>query len=230
MITVRGCEGAKVRRCERAMVPGRIFRTSSSSRSVRPAATPAPSHLRTFAPSHLRTGSLMRVLNTEQMRDADRRTIEEIGLPSIVLMENAGRQVAAAMESAFAPLASKRVAVLCGRGNNGGDGLVVARVLLERSIDVGVYLFASAAEVRGEARTNLDVLGALGVDVIEISGAPAWELHGIDRHQRRRHRRRVVRDGAEGPAHGLDRDRDRRPERRADARRVDRPAQRPVGR
>jgi ADP-dependent NAD(P)H-hydrate dehydratase / NAD(P)H-hydrate epimerase len=62
----------------------------------------------------------MRVLNSRQMRDADRRTIEEVGIPSIVLMENAGRQVVAAMESAFEQLGSMRVAILCGRGNNGG--------------------------------------------------------------------------------------------------------------
>ena len=68
----------------------------------------------------------MRVLTTEQMREADRRTIEDIGLPSIVLMENAGRQTVAAMEAAFDALATSRVAVLCGRGNNGGDGFVVA--------------------------------------------------------------------------------------------------------
>jgi len=122
----------------------------------------------------------MRVLNTKQMREADRQTIDEIGLPSMVLMENAGRQVVAAMESAFEDLASKRIVVLCGRGNNGGDGFVVARTLLERSIDVGVYLLGVAAEVRGDARTNLDVLGALGVDVVEVSDAAAWELHGTD--------------------------------------------------
>jgi NAD(P)H-hydrate epimerase len=69
----------------------------------------------------------MRVLNTEQMREADRRTIEEIGIPSIVLMENAGRQAVAAMEAAFDDLMTKRVGVICGRGNNGGDGFVVAR-------------------------------------------------------------------------------------------------------
>jgi ADP-dependent NAD(P)H-hydrate dehydratase / NAD(P)H-hydrate epimerase len=122
----------------------------------------------------------MRVLNTKQMREADRRTIEEIGLPSMVLMENAGRQVVAAMESAFEDLPFKRIAVLCGHGNNGGDGFVVARTLLERSINVGVYLIGVAANVRGDARTNLDVLAALGVDVVEISDAAAWELHGTD--------------------------------------------------
>jgi ADP-dependent NAD(P)H-hydrate dehydratase / NAD(P)H-hydrate epimerase len=120
----------------------------------------------------------MRVLNSRQMRDADRRTIEDVGIPSIVLMENAGRQVVAAMESTFESLAVMSVAVLCGRGNNGGDGFVVSRTLIERDVDVAVYLFAASAEVRGDARTNLDVLRNLGVDVVEITDAAAWELHG----------------------------------------------------
>jgi ADP-dependent NAD(P)H-hydrate dehydratase / NAD(P)H-hydrate epimerase len=122
----------------------------------------------------------VRVLNTHQMREADRRTIQEIGLPSIVLMENAGRQVVAAMESTFEALASMRVAIVCGRGNNGGDGFVVARTLCQREIDVAVYLVGEAAGVSGDARTNLEVLTHLGLDVVEIADAAAWELHGAD--------------------------------------------------
>ena len=84
-----------------------------------------------------RSASSMRVLNAAQMREADRRTIEEIGIPSLVLMENAGRQVVAAMEAAFErSAASSRSRVLCGRGNNGGDGFVVARTLMQRGVDV----------------------------------------------------------------------------------------------
>jgi NAD(P)H-hydrate epimerase len=59
----------------------------------------------------------MRVLNTAQMRDADRRTIEDIGIPSLVLMENAGRQAVAAMEAMYSDLLERQVAILCGRGN-----------------------------------------------------------------------------------------------------------------
>src|SRR5918995_7292895 len=119
----------------------------------------------------------MRVLTTEQMREADRRTIEDIGLPSIVLMENAGRQTVAAMEAAFDTLSSSRVAVLCGRGSNGGDGFVVARTLAQRGIDSLVFLLGSVAEVKGDARTNLEVLGRIGMTVIEITNAQEWELH-----------------------------------------------------
>jgi hydroxyethylthiazole kinase-like uncharacterized protein yjeF len=119
----------------------------------------------------------MRVLNTRQMRDADRRTIDEIGIPSIVLMENAGRQAVAAMEAAFEDLADSQVGVICGHGNNGGDGFVVARTLIQRGVDVGVFLLGSVAEITGDARTNLEVLGRIGLTVVEITSAQEWELH-----------------------------------------------------
>src|SRR5438093_12562621 len=120
---------------------------------------------------------IMRVLNTQQMREADRQTIDEIGLPSIVLMENAGRQAVAAMEAASEDLAGGGVGVLCGRGNNGGDGFVVARTLTQRGIEAMVFLLGSVAEVRGEARTNLEILGRVGLTVVEITNAQEWELH-----------------------------------------------------
>ena len=119
----------------------------------------------------------MRVLNAAQMREADKRTIEEIGIPSLVLMENAGRQAVAAMEAMYGDLLERQVGVLCGRGNNGGDGFVVARTLVQRSVDVSVFLLGRVAEVRGDARTNLEILGRLGVTVVEISDSQAWELH-----------------------------------------------------
>jgi hydroxyethylthiazole kinase-like uncharacterized protein yjeF len=119
----------------------------------------------------------MRVLNTQQMREADRQTIDDIGVPSIVLMENAGRQAVAAMEAAFDDLPSSTVGVLCGRGNNGGDGFVVARTLAQRGIEAIVFLLGSVAEVRGDARTNLEILGHIGLTVVEIANAQEWELH-----------------------------------------------------
>src|ERR671921_2363215 len=119
----------------------------------------------------------MRVLNTQQMREADRRTIDDIGIPAIVLMENAGRQAVAAMEAAFDDLPTSHVGVLCGRGNNGGDGFVVARTLVQRGIDTIVFLLGSVSDVRGDARTNLEVLGRIGLTVVEITDAQDWELH-----------------------------------------------------
>ena len=119
----------------------------------------------------------MRILNAAQMREADRHTIEEIGIPSLVLMENAGRQVVAALEAAYESRLEGRVAVLCGRGNNGGDGFVVARTLMQRGVDVAVFLIGSVLDVRGDARLNLDILGRLNATVVEIGDEQTWELH-----------------------------------------------------
>jgi len=119
----------------------------------------------------------MRILNAAQMREADRRAIEEIGIASLVLMENAGRQAVAAMEAMYSDLSDRQVAVLCGRGNNGGDGFVIARTLAQRGIDVSVFLMGRVGEVRGDARTNLEILGRLGLTVVEVADSQAWELH-----------------------------------------------------
>ena len=119
----------------------------------------------------------MRILNAAQMREADRFTIEEVGIQSLVLMENAGRQVVAAMEAAYESQLDGRVGVLCGRGNNGGDGFVVARTLIQRGADATVFVIGSVADVRGDARTNLDIIGRLGVTVVEVGDEQTWELH-----------------------------------------------------
>jgi len=111
------------------------------------------------------------------MREADRRTIEEIGIPSLVLMENAGRQVVAAIEAVHSDLVERHVAILCGRGNNGGDGFVVARTLLQRGVEVSVFLLGRVADVRGDASVNLEILGRLGLTVVEIADSGDWELH-----------------------------------------------------
>ncbi|MBP7778985.1 MAG: NAD(P)H-hydrate dehydratase [Acidobacteria bacterium] len=122
----------------------------------------------------------LRVLNARQMRAADRRTIDDVGIGSIVLMENAGRQVVAALETLVDDLPSRTVAILCGTGNNGGDGFVVARSLRQRGLEVVVFLIGTTADVRGDARINLDVLGRLGTPIVEIAEASAWELHGSE--------------------------------------------------
>ena len=119
----------------------------------------------------------MRVLNAAQMREADRRTIEEIGIPSLVLMENSGRQVVAAIEAIHGELFEGTVAVLCGIGNNGGDGFVVARTLMQRDVDVLVFVIGRVDEVRGDARINFDILGRLGLTPVEIADGEAWEVH-----------------------------------------------------
>jgi len=119
----------------------------------------------------------MRILSAEQMREADRRTIQDLGIPSLVLMENAGRQVVAAMEAFFQDLSDRRVAIISGKGNNGGDGFVVARTLHQRGIEVSVFVIGTVADIKGDARLNIEILGRLGVTVVEIADEGQWELH-----------------------------------------------------
>src|SRR3977135_4454143 len=119
----------------------------------------------------------MRVLNPAEMREADRRTTDDIGIPSLVLMENTGRQAVAAMEAMYGDLPERQGAVLCGRGKHGGDGFVIARTLAQRGVEVSVFLIGRVADVRGDARTNLEILGRLGLTVVEVADSQAWELH-----------------------------------------------------
>jgi NAD(P)H-hydrate epimerase len=113
------------------------------------------------------------VLSAEEMRSADRRTIEQIGLPGAVLMENAGAAVAAAIQERFP--AARRVLILCGKGNNGGDGYVVARRLLDRKPTV--LLFAARSEIAGHAALHLGALEQSGGSVTEVRDAQAWAAH-----------------------------------------------------
>jgi NAD(P)H-hydrate epimerase len=108
----------------------------------------------------------MKVLTAARMREVDRRTVE-LGIPGVVLMENAAHRVMEFLVERFAPLAAHRIVVLCGKGNNGGDGLAIARQLhtriRPRSLDV--VLLADPAELKGDAAENFRMLGACGCPV-----------------------------------------------------------------
>lgn len=117
---------------------------------------------------------MMRVLTSEQMREVDRRTIEEVGIPSIALMENAGRQIVSAMRATIEDLDSRRVGIICGRGNNGGDGLVVARLLSQQGLAVRVFLLSGAEDVVGDTGTNLHAAESLGLSIIEVPDCDSW--------------------------------------------------------
>ena len=119
----------------------------------------------------------MRVLNTEQMREADRRTIVDVGVPSIDLMEQAGHEVVEALDATFDDLKERRIVVVCGHGNNGGDGFVAARALSQRGVDIDVLLLGTIDEVRGDARTNLEVLRKMELSIAEVPDLPRWEKY-----------------------------------------------------
>src|SRR5437764_3986852 len=105
----------------------------------------------------------MKVLTAAQMREVDRLTIER-GISGLILMENAAAGVVEVLTSRFAPLSSHRIAVFCGKGNNGGDALAVARQLYTRCHPRGLHvvLAADPGELRGDAAENLRMLTACG--------------------------------------------------------------------
>lgn len=107
----------------------------------------------------------MRILTSDQMREVDRRAIEQLGIPSIVLMENAAIGVVDAIADRFPEAVS--AAVFCGPGNNGGDGLAIARHLEGRGLLVAVFL-ASGRRPTGDAGIQLQILERSGIPVVEV--------------------------------------------------------------
>ena len=99
---------------------------------------------------------IMKVVTAKEMRELDRRTAEGFGIPTLILMENAGLQAALEILRFFPALS--KVAVVCGKGNNGGDGFVVTRHLLNRGVEARAYLLARKGEVKGDAKVNLEIL------------------------------------------------------------------------
>ncbi|MFQ5877056.1 MAG: NAD(P)H-hydrate dehydratase [Acidobacteriota bacterium] len=116
----------------------------------------------------------MEILTSEQMRAIDRRTVERFGVPEIILMENAGLQLFAFLQQAYPDLALRRLLLLCGKGNNGGDAFVLARHLGNRGIPFKILLFGRSSEVKGSAAVNLKALRQMGVTPSEVRSAEEW--------------------------------------------------------
>jgi len=102
------------------------------------------------------------VVTAAQMRAMDAEAIEALGIPGLVLMEQAGTLTAVALARRYGPPGGKRVVVLCGKGNNGGDGFVVARHLLIAGAEVAVFLAGLPGEIAGDARANLEAFAGIG--------------------------------------------------------------------
>jgi ADP-dependent NAD(P)H-hydrate dehydratase / NAD(P)H-hydrate epimerase len=121
----------------------------------------------------------MKILSVSEMREVDRLTTERHGISQLSLMENAGGAVARFIAAHFAPIEDRRIAVLCGRGNNGGDGFVAARLLHEMGAETAVFLFADPADLRGEAAENYKrmnaALNGAGTQPKIIRDVASWE-------------------------------------------------------
>jgi ADP-dependent NAD(P)H-hydrate dehydratase / NAD(P)H-hydrate epimerase len=114
----------------------------------------------------------MKILTASQMGEVDRLTTDRYRIPSILLMENAGRSFVDELEKACPGLDSRTILIFCGRGNNGGDGFVVARYLALRNAKPSILLFADPDKLRGDARTNWEIARAMDLPM-EVFNDPA---------------------------------------------------------
>jgi ADP-dependent NAD(P)H-hydrate dehydratase / NAD(P)H-hydrate epimerase len=103
----------------------------------------------------------MKILSAAQMREVDRLTTEAYSVPGLMLMENAAARTVEAIEKKFGPVADKRALIICGKGNNGGDGAAIARQLWMRGGRADVLLLGRIDETRGDARANFEIVRSL---------------------------------------------------------------------
>jgi NAD(P)H-hydrate epimerase len=110
---------------------------------------------------------MTRSISVKQAQAFDKFAQDKLGIPSIILMENAGRGVA---EEALGLVKGKggEVVVVCGVGNNGGDGLVAARHLLNAGKKVKIYLVGKASKLKADSKTNLDILKKMGQKIVRV--------------------------------------------------------------
>ena len=104
----------------------------------------------------------------EEMRRLDKLALDKLGLTGLVLMENAGRAVADGVQATIGSVANRRIFVLAGKGNNGGDGLVAARHLENDGAHVRVFLFGSPEELSPDAAVNYKILASAGSEIVLV--------------------------------------------------------------
>jgi len=102
------------------------------------------------------------VMTRDHLRAFDAFAINQLGIPGTVLMENAGRSCAELIKEKLTDIPTPKVCILCGTGNNGGDGYVIARHLLNSGFNVTVAIVGDSGKVKGDAKINLDILEKLG--------------------------------------------------------------------
>ena len=119
----------------------------------------------------------MRLVKASEIQEMDRLTIQELGIPGVVLMENAARGATRIFLDHFAPPQNSHVGFLCGGGNNGGDGYVMARYLSQAGLKVTVIVLSDLDKISGDALVNLVVNRQLHLEILEVPGPDAWKKH-----------------------------------------------------
>jgi len=109
------------------------------------------------------------VMTRDQVRSFDSWAINTLGIPGVVLMENAGRSCAELIKNELKTIANPKVCIFCGTGNNGGDGYVIARHLLNCGFSVSVVICGDKAKVKGDAKINLDILEGMGQSIEQLN-------------------------------------------------------------
>ena len=106
-----------------------------------------------------------------QVRAFDAWASNTLGIPGVVLMENAGRSCAELIKEQLKDVGGPKVCIFCGTGNNGGDGYVIARHLLKSGFSVTVVICGDRKKIKGDAKTNLDILERMGQTIEQLDPA-----------------------------------------------------------
>jgi len=118
---------------------------------------------------------MMKVATAEEMQELDRKAIETYRIPGVVLMENAGRGATEVISNVFPDLQKKRIAIVAGKGNNGGDGFVIGRHLLNKGIPIKVFLLTEPKSLRGDAEINYQIFSRMKGEVISIPSSKDYQ-------------------------------------------------------
>ena len=120
------------------------------------------------------------VFSRKQIREVDRLATEEFGIPSILLMENAARGVTGVILEGLQGLENPSALIVCGPGNNGGDGLAVARHLANRNVRVAIVLAGAPTAFKGDALTNLTIAQKMDLPIFEAGNSPGAAMAAAD--------------------------------------------------
>ena len=113
------------------------------------------------------------IMTRDQVRSFDSWAINTLGIPGVVLMENAGRSCAELTKNELWGVENPKVCIFCGTGNNGGDGYVIARHLLNSGFSVSVVICGDKEKVKGDAKINLNILEGIGQSIEQLNLAAA---------------------------------------------------------